>query len=546
MPTGEACFFVSITYHEALPAPSGLTNGGGGAECGPGCVAGLASNRTPMEKIVMLTRRFKPRLRRVARIVGLMMLGGLVTFLVLRGVQSMRGEPLQPWHKHAPEEMSRRSVDKSGWEDYLSHEERVMQEVWEKVTQELPECARVAVNRYYENSPLHAANFAMDWNRSFVMMPEGQLVGAVVLLHGLTDSPYSLRTVAEIYRDHGFVAVAPRMPGHGTTPAGLVRVRWETWAAVVRLAVREAVRLAGEDVPLHFVGYSNGGALALDYALDARSDGELPMPTRLVLFSPMIGVTELARFAGVAGWPAVFPAFSKAAWSSVVPEFNPFKYNSFPINGARQSSQLTRSLQRRLARGEGAGGLPPVLTFQSKVDATTSTVAVAQALYNRLPDNGSELVLFDLNRSLVLGPLMRRDAGLAVMQALPPEPRRFAVSLVTNAPGESGDVYVVHTPAHGGPDVRRALGAVFPPGVVSLSHVALPFPPDDPLYGFEPPEPPEFGVNLGAISPRGERGALVVSLGSLVRMSSNPFFSLVEEKLSEAIRADLGGTDSGS
>lgn len=59
----------------------------------------------------------------------------------------------------------------------------------------------------------------------------------------------------------------------------------------------------------------------------------------------MIGITEMARFAGVFGWLAIFPPFAKAAWLSVVPEFNPFKYNSFPINGARQSSLLTRSLQ---------------------------------------------------------------------------------------------------------------------------------------------------------------------------------------------------------
>ena len=52
----------------------------------------------------------------------------------------------------------------------------------------------------------------------------------------------------------------------------------------------------------------------------------------------MIGITDLARFAGVFGWPAMFPAFAKAAWLGVVPEFNPFKYNSFPVNGARQSS----------------------------------------------------------------------------------------------------------------------------------------------------------------------------------------------------------------
>ena len=51
----------------------------------------------------------------------------------------------------------------------------------------------------------------------------------------------------------------------------------------------------------------------------------------------MIGLTSFARFAGLAGLPAVLPAFAKAAWLAVLPEFNPFKYNSFPINGARQA-----------------------------------------------------------------------------------------------------------------------------------------------------------------------------------------------------------------
>ena len=46
----------------------------------------------------------------------------------------------------------------------------------------------------------------------------------------------------------------------------LTAVDWETWLAATRLAVREATRLAGADVPLHLVGYSNGGALALKYA----------------------------------------------------------------------------------------------------------------------------------------------------------------------------------------------------------------------------------------------------------------------------------------
>ena len=107
-------------------------------------------------------------------------------------------------------------------------------------------------------------------------------------------------------------------------------------------------------------------------------------PERVVLLSPMIGVTRFARFAGVAGWPAVFPAFAKAAWLSVRPEFNPFKYNSFPVNGARQTHRLTTALQAQIARLAAAGrpaALPPVLTFQSAVDFTVSTQAIVDALY---------------------------------------------------------------------------------------------------------------------------------------------------------------------
>ena len=51
----------------------------------------------------------------------------------------------------------------------------------------------------------------------------------------------------------------------------------------------------------------------------------------------MIGITAFARFAGIAALPALLPAFAKAAWLGILPEFNPFKYNSFPVNGARQS-----------------------------------------------------------------------------------------------------------------------------------------------------------------------------------------------------------------
>lgn len=85
----------------------------------------------------------------------------------------------------------------------------------------------------------------------------------------------------------------PRLPGHGTAPGALTDVDWENWLAASRLAVREAAPDA-DDLPLHLVGYSNGGALAMKYALDALDAPELRKPQQIVLLSPMIGVTAFA------------------------------------------------------------------------------------------------------------------------------------------------------------------------------------------------------------------------------------------------------------
>lgn len=189
-------------------------------------------------------------------------------------------------------------------------------------------------------------------------------------------------------------------------------------------------------MPLHLVGYSNGGALALKYALDSTEDSHLRQPQQIILLSPMIGVTAFARFAGLAGLPSVFPAFARAARLNVAPEFNPFKYNSFPVKAARQSWLLSRALQQQIIRAARQGelkALPPILTFQSVMDSTVSTRAVVESLYRYLPDNGSELVVFDINRAADLRVLFRPALYAAVNTLLAPAPRAYTTTVVTNA-----------------------------------------------------------------------------------------------------------------
>ncbi len=445
--------------------------------------------------------------------------------------------PLEPWHTFSPRELSAEALDRADWQSYLAAETKAFDAVRAEVTGKLSPKDRVPINRYFEGSPVYPPRLPNDWNRSYVLEPSGPPVGAAVLLHGLTDSPYSLRHIARLYREHGFVALAIRLPAHGTTPAALTDVEWEDWSAATKLAVREARRRVPAG-PLHLIGFSNGGALAMKYALDAIGDETLARPDRLVLISPMIGITEFARFAGLAGLPALLPAFAKSAWLARVPEFNPFKYNSFPVNGARQSFRLTQVLQGQMACYEREGRLarlPPILTFQSVMDFTVSTPAIVSALYARLPANGSELVLFDVNRTVKFGPLLRPSAAAALARILPASPRRYRTTVIANADDHSWDTVVRTVEAGETTERAVALGVEYPPGLYSLSHVALPFPMSDPLYGLTPDGTENYGIELGALAPRGERNVLIASLDALLRASSNPFFGFMIERIEQGI-----------
>src|SRR5262250_2336875 len=199
------------------------------------------------------------RVVRIVKRAGVWLIVIGVTLLAVRIYDTQRGAPLEPWHTYIPPELSAQELDKTDWAGYLKAEEAIFNLLRTEVTQKLEPEERVPVNRYFEGSPIYPGKFAQDWNRSYVLEPEGEPAGAVVLLHGLTDSPYSLRHVAQYYRSLGFVAVAIRLPGHGTVPAALTSVDWEDWRQAARLAVREARRRAGPARPLHIVGYSTGG-----------------------------------------------------------------------------------------------------------------------------------------------------------------------------------------------------------------------------------------------------------------------------------------------
>jgi hypothetical protein len=118
---------------------------------------------------------------------------------------------------------------------------------------------------------------------------------------------------------------------------------------------------------------------------------------------------------------------------------------------------------------------------------------------------------------------------------LPSKARNYRTTIITNADVPSGEEVERSIAAGGVAEVDRPLGVAYPDGLFSLSHVALPFPMSDSLYGLTPDSAEDFGIHLGSLAPRGERNVLIASLDSLLRASSNPFFPYMIERIDEGI-----------
>jgi alpha-beta hydrolase superfamily lysophospholipase len=458
-----------------------------------------------------------------------------LTLIFVRAFEARRQPPLRPWHRALSAEVTAEDIaDSWSLADYLRREDEVLRQMNETV---LPAAApedRTAANRYWPESPINPERFPRNWNRTFELEPRGAIRGGALLVHGLTDAPYSVKASAELLRSAGYYALCLRMPGHGTVPGALARARWEDWRAAVRLGARHVRRRIGPTAPFVFAGYSNGGALAVQYALDALDDPLLPRADRVVLFSPMIGVSPFASLAKVVSGVGAIPYFERSRWMEVLPEYIPFKYVSFPAFAAQQTAELTAQIQTGVRRASDSGRireLPPILAFVSLVDSTVETTATLDRLFAFLPLNGSELVLFDLNRVAVVRPFLKRTFDAEIEALFGTAARPYRLALVTNAGADTPDAIVRVAGPRSTSATSTPLGLRWPPQVFSLSHLAVPFAPDDPLFGLDPDPGVSYGPRLGLLAPRGERGVLSVSIEQFLRLNCNPFFPYLAERV---------------
>lgn len=457
----------------------------------------------------------------------------VVTLIAMFIIRLDSRPDLKIWHEAELDAEFTEDSKVKTFDDYLALEKRLFEQLEEKVYAHIQPEDRRLINRYHKGGLSDPERWTTNWNHSFELSADNPRAG-ILLLHGMSDSPYSLRNIGQHLNAQGAWIVGLRLPGHGTAPSGLVDVRWEDMAAAVRLAVRHLHDKIGNK-PLYIVGYSNGGALAVHYAFLSLEDTTLPKVKGLVLISPAIGVS---RTASLAVWQARMGrllGLDKLVWVSILPEYDPFKYQSFAVNAGDQVHRLTATIRRHLEK-LGAGGsekrFPPVLAFQSVADATVSTKAIVDRLFAKLPVGGHELVLFDIRRNSETKQVLVRDPGAGIESVFNDTDLSFTMSLVTNVSENNPQVVVRRK----GPGQKESnlipLDLSWPDGLYSLSHIALPFPSDDPLCG-GPTAIEGPGINLGNAALRGERGLLQIPAADMLRLRWNPFYPYLERRLME-------------
>ncbi len=152
-------------------------------------------------------------------------------------------------------------------------------------------------------------------------------------------------------------------------------------------------------------------------------------------------------------------------------------------------------------------------------------------LLGLLDPHRHELVLFDINRLAAKSILLVSDPRALTTRVIGDNSLPFAVTLVTNENPESASVVARRqAPFSAEWSQTEPLGLAWPAGVISLSHVALPFPPDDPLYGRRPPDDADV-LFLGQMAILGERGLLILPSDWLLRIRHNPFYAYLEARV---------------
>ena len=129
-------------------------------------------------------------------------LGVLLIIIVVLPLYLKSLPDLDIWHTRILESEFTKETDITSFKGYLDLEQKLFTELEEKINSKLPISQQTRLNRFHKGSLSNPESFDINWNRSFVLPAKSPKAG-VLLLHGLSDSPYSLRNIGQHLNNEG-------------------------------------------------------------------------------------------------------------------------------------------------------------------------------------------------------------------------------------------------------------------------------------------------------------------------------------------------------
>ena len=221
----------------------------------------------------------------------------------------------------------------------------------------------------------------------------------VLVIHGFTGSPASVRPWAAELAAQGWTVRVPRLPGHGTRWQDMNLTTWQDWYAEVDAALAD---LRAHCDRVFVMGLSMGGTLTLRLA--EQHGAEI---AGIVLVNPSIHTERIDRFAlplvqrFVASFPGISNDIAKPGQDEVA-------YDRLPLKAAYSLSQLWSVTKAGIA-----SITQPVLLFRSLNDHVVEPSNAAYILANVSSADVTEVVLPDSYHVATLdhdAPLIVRDS----------------------------------------------------------------------------------------------------------------------------------------
>jgi carboxylesterase len=165
----------------------------------------------------------------------------------------------------------------------------------------------------------------------------------IILVHGFTGSPASMRPWGEFLNSKGYSVRVPLLAGHGTKVEELNKVKWQVWPAKVIFEIEQISKSCDQII---LIGLSMGGSAILNVAA-SLSGGEKNI-VGLILVNPMIHVrgvpAELAYFL------SRFQLFRKSVGDDIKrPGMTEWGYDALPTRGIHQLLKMLRITRRNLS-----------------------------------------------------------------------------------------------------------------------------------------------------------------------------------------------------